>query len=76
MQKEQAAAICYHIVDGEIEYLLVRTTGGRWTFPKGTIKVNEDMWFTAKREAFEEAGAIGDIEHNLSPRKILYEPII
>ena len=62
-QREQTAAICYRIEQGEIEYLLVRTAGGRWTFPKGKIEANEDMWFAAKRKAFEEAGAIGDIEH-------------
>jgi 8-oxo-dGTP pyrophosphatase MutT (NUDIX family) len=42
---------------------LVRTTGGRWSFPKGNIGPEEERWFAAEREAFVEAGATGDIEH-------------
>ncbi len=61
--QEQVAAICYRINEGVIQFYLVKTTGGRWTFPKGKIKKDEDAWFAAKREAFEEAGVTGDIEH-------------
>jgi 8-oxo-dGTP pyrophosphatase MutT (NUDIX family) len=61
--REQVAAICYRIEDGVIQFYLVKTTGGRWTFPKGNIEKGEDAWFAAKREAFEEAGVTGDIEH-------------
>lgn len=59
----QVAAVCYRITDKSIEFLLVRTTGGRWTFPKGKVKPDEESWFAAQREAFEEAGVSGDIEH-------------
>lgn len=62
-QMEQVAAICYRLVGDSIQFLLVKTTGGRWTFPKGGIEPGEEKWFSAKREAFEEAGASGEIEH-------------
>lgn len=60
---ECVAAICYRLVNNSIDFLLVRTTGGRWTFPKGTVEQGEERWFAAQREAFEEAGASGIIEH-------------
>ena len=60
---EQVAAVCYRIVQDSSEFLLVRTTGGRWTFPKGHVDRGEEKWFAAQREAFEEAGVPGDIEH-------------
>ena len=69
---EQVAAICYRLVSNSIEFLLVRTTGGRWTFPKGNIEPDEERWFAAEKEAFEEAGATGDIEHE-SLTKYLHE---
>ncbi len=60
---EQVAAVCYRIAQGSIEFLLVKTTGERWTFPKGNVDSGEEKWFAAQREAFEEAGVSGDIEH-------------
>ncbi len=60
---EQVAAVCYRIAQESIEFLLVKTTGGRWTFPKGKVDSGEEKWFAAQREAFEEAGVSGDIEH-------------
>ena len=58
----QVAAVCYRITQDSIEFLLVKTTGGRWTFPKGKVDSGEEKWFAAQREAFEEAGVSGDIE--------------
>jgi 8-oxo-dGTP pyrophosphatase MutT (NUDIX family) len=47
---------------GELEFLLVRTSsGGRWTFPKGTVERGESMSEAAAREAREEAGVAGRI---------------
>lgn len=60
---EQVAAICYRYVDNSIEYLLVRTSSGRWTFPKGTVEPEEEGGSAAEREAFEEAGATGIISN-------------
>lgn len=63
-----AAAVCYRINNMAIEFLLVRTKGGKyWTFPKGHIEKDrlELPWVAAQREAGEEAGASGPIEKEL-----------
>jgi 8-oxo-dGTP pyrophosphatase MutT (NUDIX family) len=59
---EQAAAICYRFKDERVEFLLVRTRGGRWTFPKGSIEPGLTRAQSAALEAFEEAGVHGRIE--------------
>ena len=46
---DQVAAVCYRIRAAAIEFQLVQSRGGRWTFP-------------AALEAFEEAGVHGRIE--------------
>lgn len=61
-QLEQVAAVCYSIVEDSIKFFLVKTTGGRWTFPKGNVDPGEEKWFAAQREAFEEAGVSGEIQ--------------
>jgi 8-oxo-dGTP pyrophosphatase MutT (NUDIX family) len=58
----QAAAICYRLSKNKIEFLLIQSSGKRWIFPKGHIDKNENSWETAQREAFEEAGASGEID--------------
>jgi 8-oxo-dGTP pyrophosphatase MutT (NUDIX family) len=65
MPRPVVAAVCYSHRSGEIEFLLVRTKGGkRWTFPKGHVEQEppELPWVAAKREAREEAGVSGSIE--------------
>ena len=60
---EQAAAVCYRVRGGAIEFLLVRTrAGGRWTFPKGSAEPGLTHAQAAALEAFEEAGVHGRIE--------------
>ncbi len=59
---EQAAAVCYRVRSGAIEFLLVRTRGGRWTFPKGSAEPGLTHAQAAALEAFEEAGVHGRIE--------------
>src|SRR5271156_78466 len=59
---EQAAAICYRVRSGAIEFLLVQTRGGRWTFPKGSAEPGLTHAQAAALEAFEEAGVHGRIE--------------
>ncbi len=58
-------ALCFRDTDQGREYLLVRTSsGGRWIFPKGTIKVGGDMSdyiALLRRELLEEAGASGEL---------------
>ena len=59
---EQVAAICYRLGKHGLEFLLVRTRGGRWTFPKGSAESGLSHAQAAALEAFEEAGVHGRIE--------------
>src|SRR5215813_12123544 len=59
---EQVAAVCYRVRKGGIEFLLVQTRGGRWTFPKGSAEPGLTHAQAAALEAFEEAGVHGRIE--------------
>lgn len=57
------AAVCYRMRDGELEFLLVRTRNGHWTFPKGGVEDDATHADAAAREALEEAGVRGWVEH-------------
>jgi 8-oxo-dGTP pyrophosphatase MutT (NUDIX family) len=59
---EQVAAVCYRIRGEEIEFLLVRTNSGHWTFPKGKAEPGLTHAQAAALEAFEEAGVHGRME--------------
>lgn len=59
---EQVAAVCYRLNKKQIEFLLVETHGGRWTFPKGGAEPGLTHAQSAALEAFEEAGVHGRIE--------------
>jgi 8-oxo-dGTP pyrophosphatase MutT (NUDIX family) len=59
---EQVAAVCYRIGGRGIEFLLVQTRSGRWTFPKGGVEPGLTHAQTAALEAFEEAGVHGRME--------------
>jgi len=59
---EQVAAVCYQIRGGRIDFLLVRTNSGHWTFPKGSTEPGLTHAQAAALEAFEEAGVHGRIE--------------
>jgi len=59
---EQVAAVCYRVRSAGIEFLLVRTRRGRWTFPKGGVEPRLTRAQAAALEAFEEAGVHGRIE--------------
>jgi 8-oxo-dGTP pyrophosphatase MutT (NUDIX family) len=58
----QVAAVCYRIRGLSVEFLLVNTSAGKWTFPKGRIEPSLSGPESAAREALEEAGARGRIE--------------
>jgi len=62
-QRIHVAAVCYRLKDGQPEFLLVRTRSGRWTFPKGGVDHDTTHAAAAAREAYEEAGVRGRIEH-------------
>lgn len=59
---EQVAAICFRMKRTGIQFLLVRTGSGRWTFPKGGAEPGLTRAQSAAVEAFEEAGVHGRIE--------------
>jgi 8-oxo-dGTP pyrophosphatase MutT (NUDIX family) len=60
--ERHVAAVCYRLRNGEIEFLLVRTRAGRWTFPKGRVDADSTRAAAAAREAYEEAGVYGRVE--------------
>jgi 8-oxo-dGTP pyrophosphatase MutT (NUDIX family) len=61
-QLEQVAAVCYRVRGAGVEFLLVRTRKGRWTFPKGGVESGLTHSQAAALEAFEEAGVHGRVE--------------
>ena len=71
---EQVAAICYRLTKHGIEFLLVRTRGGRWTFPKGSVESGLTHAQAAALEAFEEAGVHGRIEEAAFARYVRVKP--
>jgi 8-oxo-dGTP pyrophosphatase MutT (NUDIX family) len=60
--RQQVAAVCYRLRNGNIEFLLVQTRNGRWTFPKGGVKSGLTYAQSAALEAAEEAGVHGRID--------------
>jgi 8-oxo-dGTP pyrophosphatase MutT (NUDIX family) len=61
--REVVAAVCYRRkTNGAVEFLLVRTRTGRWTFPKGGVDGDPSAAAAAAREAYEEAGVRGRVE--------------
>ncbi len=71
---EQVAAVCYRIGKRGLEFLLVRTRGGRWTFPKGSVESGLTHAQAAALEAFEEAGVHGRMEEKAFARYIRIKP--
>ena len=71
--REQVAAVCYRITDSGIEFLLVRTRKGHWTFPKGGVEPGLTRAQTAALEAFEEAGVHGRIEEDSFAKYTLHK---
>jgi 8-oxo-dGTP pyrophosphatase MutT (NUDIX family) len=63
-ERIHVAAVCYRLTGDEPEFLLVRTRSGRWTFPKGGVDGDATHAEAAAREAYEEAGVKGRIEHD------------
>lgn len=66
--RQLVAAVCFRILSTGIEFLLVRTRHGRWTFPKGGVEPGFTYAQAAAMEAYEEAGVHGRIEEILFMR--------
>jgi 8-oxo-dGTP pyrophosphatase MutT (NUDIX family) len=60
--------VCYRVRGGQVEFLLVRTRAGRWTFPKGGVDGDRNRAAAAAREAYEEAGVRGAVERRAFER--------
>jgi 8-oxo-dGTP pyrophosphatase MutT (NUDIX family) len=60
----QVAAVCYRVSRNSLEFLLVNTSSGKWTFPKGHTDPDLSGSEAAAREAMEEAGVKGTIEES------------
>jgi 8-oxo-dGTP pyrophosphatase MutT (NUDIX family) len=60
----QVAAVCYRLHGSSVEFLLVNTSSGKWTFPKGRLCPTLSPSQSAAREAWEEAGAKGRIDED------------
>jgi 8-oxo-dGTP pyrophosphatase MutT (NUDIX family) len=58
----QVAAVCYRHKAGATQFLLVRTSSGRWTFPKGRLEDGLSRPEVAALEAFEEGGVDGTVD--------------
>ncbi len=59
----QYAAVCYRFGPTGLEFLLTHTIKARlWTFPKGRPDAGLAGFETARNEAYEEAGARGEVE--------------
>lgn len=70
-EREQVAAVCYRLRRRKIEFLLVRTRKGKWTFPKGGVVGGLTRAQSAALEAFEEGGVHGRVERASFTRYIL-----
>jgi len=53
--------VCYRQSETSVEFLLVKTSSGKWTFPKGRLSSSMSASESAAREAWEEAGVRGQI---------------
>lgn len=63
--KKQSGVVPYRIVNGKIEVLLVSSRKGQhWVIPKGGIPKTMTAPNSAAKEAWEEAGVVGQVDTN------------
>ena len=59
---EQSAVVPYRLREGKLEILVVSNQGGsRWVLPKGLVEEDLSPGESAAREAYEEAGVMGEV---------------
>lgn len=64
---DQSGVIPYRIKKKELQILLISTrSGNNWTIPKGIIEDSLEDSESAIKEAFEEAGLIGNIDETIT----------
>ncbi len=57
----QSCVVPYRCISNAIEFLMITSIKKKkWIFPKGFIEFNLTAFESAKKEAFEEAGVIGE----------------
>lgn len=62
----QSGSAPYIVYGSEIRVMLVTpSAGGGWILPKGNIAKRLDTLKSAAKEAFEEAGVVGECENNV-----------
>jgi len=67
--KLQVAALPWRRTGAGLEIMLISSRDtGRWVLPKGWAEKHESLWDAASREADEEAGLTGEIEHKEAGR--------
>ncbi len=54
--KRSAGGVCLREKGGLLEVLMVKSSKGRWIFPKGGVKEGETAFEAALRETLEESG--------------------
>ena len=63
---QQSGSAPYIVYGDEIRVMLVTpSAGGGWILPKGNIAKSMDTLKSAAKEAFEEAGVVGECENNV-----------
>ncbi len=61
--RTQFAALCWRLVDGKVQVLLITSRGsGRWIVPKGWPVDGQTPGDAALTEAWEEAGVVGKVD--------------
>ena len=64
---DQSGVIPYRIKKKEMQILLISSRSGKnWTIPKGIIESSLEKTESAMKEAFEEAGLIGNIDETIT----------
>jgi phosphohistidine phosphatase len=64
---DQSGVIPYRFKKKELQILLISTRSGKnWTIPKGIIEDRLEDSESAVKEAFEEAGLIGNLDETIS----------
>jgi 8-oxo-dGTP pyrophosphatase MutT (NUDIX family) len=59
----KSCVLPYRITNGELELLMITSIKKqKWIFPKGYIEFNLSAFESAKKEAYEEAGVVGENE--------------